>query len=177
MSTMPPPPNSPPPGYQPYLAAPQQQQFAGWGSRVGGHLINGLVGTVFAIPAIIALVAGPKETEVCTVNGDVGLCEVPTGATWGMIIGLGLVGLVAFGILYSRMIAKSGQAWGHKAVGVRIIDANTGGNISAGKAFFRYLFGHWIDGVVCYLGYLWPLWDKNKQTFADKIFSTYSVKV
>ncbi len=30
---------------------------------------------------------------------------------------------------------------------------------------------------MCYLGYLWPLWDKKKQTFADKIFGTYSIKV
>ena len=174
MSTMPPPPNSMPPGYQPYLAAPQHD-FAGWGSRVGGHILNGLVTTLFLIPALIALLAGPKETEVCTVNGDVGLCEVPTGATWGMIIGLGLLGVVAFGVLYSRAIAKNGQFVGHKAVGVRIVDATTGGNIGAGKAFFRYFIGHWIDGF-CYVGYLWPLWDKNKQTFADKIFGTYSVK-
>lgn len=175
MSTMPPPPSSIPPGYQAYQAA-AQPQFAGWGSRVGGHIINGLVGAVFSIPAIIALFAGPKETEVCTVNGDIGLCEVPTGTTWALIIGLGILGLVAFGVLYSRMIAKTGQAWGHKAVGVRIVDATTGGNIGAGKAFFRYLFGHWVDGLVCYLGYLWPLWDKEKQTWADKIFGTHSVK-
>jgi uncharacterized RDD family membrane protein YckC len=75
------------------------------------------------------------------------------------------------------MIAKTGQAWGHKAVGVRIVDANTGGNIGAWKAFFRYTVGHWLDGVVCYLGYLWPLWDSKKQTFADKVFGTYSIKL
>lgn len=165
-----------PPGYQPYLAAAPQHDFAGWGSRVGGHILNWLVGLIFAVPAIIALVAGPKTTEVCTVNGDVGLCEVPTGATWGMIFGLGLIGLIAFGVLYGRAIAKSGQFVGHKAVGVRIVDASTGGNISAWKAVFRFFIGHWIDGI-CYIGYLWPLWDKNKQTLADKIFSTYSIKV
>lgn len=60
---------------------------------------------------------------------------------------------------------------------MRIVDATTGRNISAGKAFFRFLVGHWLDGVVCYLGFLWPLWDAKKQTFADKAFSTYSVKV
>ena len=61
--------------------------------------------------------------------------------------------------------------------GTLFLDARTGGNISAGKAFFRFLIGHWIDGLVCYLGYLWPLWDKQKQTFADKIFGTFSIKV
>ena len=30
---------------------------------------------------------------------------------------------------------------------------------------------HIVDGFF-YLGYLWPLWDPKRQTFADKICST-----
>ena len=26
--------------------------------------------------------------------------------------------------------------------------------------------------MVCYLGWLWPLWDRRNQTFADKIMNT-----
>jgi uncharacterized RDD family membrane protein YckC len=36
-------------------------------------------------------------------------------------------------------------------------------------------FVHIIDGIPCYLGYLWPLWDAKKQTFADKIMGTVVV--
>jgi uncharacterized RDD family membrane protein YckC len=164
-----------PPGYQGY-AQQARPQFATWGARVGGHLLNGLVLAVFFAPAIVSFFVVPKTTEVCTVNGEVGLCELPTGAGWAVIIGLAVLGLVAFFVLYSRLISRTGQAWGHKVVGVRIVDARTGGNIGAGKAFGRLLFGHWVDGFLCDLGYLWPLWDAQKQTFADKIFSTYSVR-
>lgn len=151
--------------------------MASWGSRVGGHIVNGLVAVLFELPAIIAFFVVPKEITNCTIDGEPALCELPTGAGWGTIAILGVVGIVAYFVMYSRMVAAGGQAWGHKAVGVRIVDAATGGNIGAGKAFFRFTVGHWIDSFVCYLGYLWPLWDAKKQTFSDKIFSTYSIKV
>ena len=31
---------------------------------------------------------------------------------------------------------------------------------------------HYVDQFVCYLGYLWPLWDDKRQTLADKIMGT-----
>ena len=154
----------------------QTPQFASWGSRVGGHIINSLVAALFELPALIAFFTVPTEVRVCTVNGEVGLCKYPTGAGWAIIAVLGIVGFVAFAVLYSKKVASTGQAWGHKAVGVRIVDATTGGNIGAGKAFFRYLIGSWVNSFICALGYLWPLWDAKKQTFGDKMFTTYSVK-
>lgn len=180
MPPPPPPPNfggTPPPGYQPYQQVQQAPPFASWGTRVGGHIINGLVYALFELPAIISFFVVPKKIEVCTINDELRLCEVPTGAGWAIIAALAIAGLVAFAVMYSRMVSTTGQAWGHKAVGVRIVDATTGGNISAGKAFFRYLVGNWVNGFFCALGYLWPLWDAKKQTFGDKMFGTYSIKV
>ena len=164
-----------PPGYQPYQQA-NSPQFASWGTRVGGHLLNGLIGLLFGLPALVSFFVVPTEVKACTVNDEPGLCELPTAAGWAIVAVLAVVGVVAFLVMYARMVAATGQAWGHKAVGVRIVDSATGGNISAGKAVLRFLFGHWLDGLVCYLGYLWPLWDKQRQTFADKIFSTFSVR-
>ena len=39
----------------------------------------------------------------------------------------------------------------------------------------RYLLNI-VNAIPCYLGYLWPLWDSKRQTFADKIMSTYVIK-
>ena len=41
------------------------------------------------------------------------------------------------------------------------------------NAFIRDLV-HILDGMA-YVGYLWPLWDEKKQTFADKIMRTIVV--
>ena len=51
----------------------------------------------------------------------------------------------------------------------------TGPPIGAGLAFVRYLLNI-VNALPCYLGYLWPLWDSHRQTFADKIMSTYVIK-
>ncbi len=43
--------------------------------------------------------------------------------------------------------------------------------IGAGRAIGRY-FAHIIDGLICFVGFLFPLWDPKRQTLADKIMST-----
>jgi hypothetical protein len=41
-------------------------------------------------------------------------------------------------------------------------------------AFVRQIC-HILDALPCYLGFLWPLWDRKCQTFADKIMHTLVV--
>jgi hypothetical protein len=43
-------------------------------------------------------------------------------------------------------------------------------------SFLRAL-SHILDSLACYIGWLWPLWDGKKQTFADKVCSTVVVQV
>jgi uncharacterized RDD family membrane protein YckC len=33
-----------------------------------------------------------------------------------------------------------------------------------------------VSGAVIFIGYLWAFWDKNKQTWHDKVANTYVVK-
>ena len=33
-----------------------------------------------------------------------------------------------------------------------------------------------LYGLPCYLGYFWPLWDPEKQTFSDKVMNTIAVQ-
>ena len=46
--------------------------------------------------------------------------------------------------------------------------------MGAGLCFVRQL-AHIVDSLVCYLGWLWPLWDSRRQTLADKIMATVVV--
>jgi hypothetical protein len=34
---------------------------------------------------------------------------------------------------------------------------------------------HYVDQLICYIGYLFPLWDDKRQTIADKLMSTVCV--
>lgn len=154
-----------------YQAAPA---YASFGARLGALLIDSLIGALFAIPAIIALNAVPTTIEECTIDGDPRLCEVPTGAGWAIIIGLGVLFGLAYLIWFAKMVGK-GQSIGMKATNIRVADAQSGEAIGTGRAVGWY-FAHIISGMICYLGYLWMLWDSKKQTWHDKIVGTVVVK-
>lgn len=175
---VPPPPynpgNVPPPGYQQYQQYQAAPEYASFGGRLGALLIDGLIGGVFSAPAIIALLAGPKAYRNCTVNGQEGVCNLPTGASIGLAIGLGVVFGLAYLIIFCRMVGK-GQSWGMKVVSIRVADAESGQSIGTGRAF-GWQIAHVVSGFICYLGYLWMLWDKRKQTWHDKIVGTVVVK-
>ena len=51
---------------------------------------------------------------------------------------------------------------------------DTGEPIGGGMAFARDIC-HILDSLACYIGWLFPLWDARRQTFADKIISTVVV--
>jgi uncharacterized RDD family membrane protein YckC len=164
-----------PPGYQPYAAQGPSMNLASWGARLGGYILNGLSSMLFALPAMISFFAGPREYQECEIDGETELCKLPTSTGWAIFAVLAGVGLIAFFVMYCRAVGKTGQFWGHRGAGVRIVDATTGAPIGAGRAFGRYI-AHILDAAPCYLGFLWPLWDKKKQTFADKIVGTVSIR-
>ena len=61
----------------------------------------------------------------------------------------------------------TGQTLGKKALNIRVYDLKQGGSIGYGRAFLR-LIGRNVSFIVIFLGYLWMLWDKEKQTWHDK---------
>jgi uncharacterized RDD family membrane protein YckC len=87
----------------------------------------------------------------------------------GVIVGLGLL------LWLKYQEGTTGQTLGKKAVGIKTIKEETGEFLGFGMAFARYLL-HIIDGLPCYIGYLWPIWDEKKQTFADKIVGSIVVR-
>jgi len=86
-----------------------------------------------------------------------------------------LIGLAA-GIAYTVYFlgSGSGQTPGMRLLAIRVIDARTQGRVDYGTAFIRYLVAIG-SSLVCYLGYLWMLWDPEKQTWQDKVAGTYVV--
>lgn len=196
----PPGPGAPPPGYSStyggygtYGAAPASfGEYAGFWSRFGAKVIDGVILGAASLaafaPAGIAVAAGPRRFTECSVD-DTGaitigeeinaICEVPTGGTIAAAVLLGLVALVPLiwlYVYYFRREGRTGFTWGRKAVGIRVVDANTAGPIGGGRAFGRYLFASVISSNICLLGYLWALWDPRKQTWHDKVASSVVVK-
>jgi uncharacterized RDD family membrane protein YckC len=86
----------------------------------------------------------------------------------GVGYGLG----IALGIIYYTYLegGPTGQTLGKRAMGIRVVDFDTGGPIGYRRAFIRYV-GRIVSAVVLYIGYLWMLWDQEKQTWHDKFAS------
>lgn len=79
--------------------------------------------------------------------------------------------LLAFGVwnLVFRQ-GRTGRSIGKSVLGIKLVKESTGDVAGAGLTFGRQVC-HIVDS--CFLlGYLWPLWDDKRQTFADKICST-----
>ncbi|NMH98514.1 RDD family protein [Pseudonocardia sp. K10HN5] len=149
------------PGYPaplPGYPAPPRGAFASWGARVGSALIDGLIPT--AIAAIL--------TIPISMSGDLGVTLIGS-----LLLFLAVLGFTIWNSGYRQ--GTTGQSVGKKIVGTRLVTAATGQPVGFGLAIGRQL-AHILDGLPFYLGYLWPLWDERRQTFADKVCNTLVVR-
>ena len=70
--------------------------------------------------------------------------------------------------------STSGQTVGKKLLNIRVVDFDTGGPIGYGRAAIRYV-GRILSAIPCLLGYFWMLWDKERQTWHDKLSTSVVV--
>ncbi len=169
----------PPPGYQAYNPAPLGGlRRAGFGSRLGAwlldYLLYGLLGAALAAPGIVLLFSAFSD---CVTVADELVCPPgePSGGNVALGIALIFAALVAVFVLYVRALGKTGQTWGRKLAGIKVVGDMTGQPIGVGKAIGRQLFASFISGQVLYLGFLWMLWDDNNQTWHDKVVGSIVV--
>ena len=94
-------------------------------------------------------------------------------AIFGRDAGNGLGTLVALAY-YTYFEGSSGQTPGKKVLGIRVIDFGGGGSIGYGRALIRSV-GKFVSAIVLLLGFLWMLWDKEKQTWHDKFANSVVV--
>jgi hypothetical protein len=57
---------------------------------------------------------------------------------------------------------------------IRLVSEETGQPIGMLMAFVRDIC-HILDSLICYVGWLFPLWDAKRQTLADKIVKSVVV--
>jgi len=83
--------------------------------------------------------------------------------------------LFSFGY-YTYFHGGTGQTPGDAALGIRVVDIDSGEVIGYGRAFGRTLVSI-VSALALLLGYLWMLWDPRKQTWHDKAVSSLPVHV
>ena len=164
----PPPPAYPAPGGygpQPYTTADTPgtymgRQLANWLQRVGAYLIDYLIA---AIPPILVLIfAGAFTSTNSSASAE---------ASGGLVFLAYLATFIIWVYNRSILMGRTGQSWGKKALNLRLVRMVDGQPLGGLMCFVRDIT-HVLDAIPCMLGYLWPLWDARRQTFADKIINT-----
>jgi len=130
------------------------RELVGFGPRLGAYLIDGLVLFIFQLLFSLAAVGSSD----------------PDAATGVQCLSMLIVAAYYIGFWTSR-----GQTPGKMAMGIKIVKAD-GSPVTFGTALVRYI-GYWISALVLLLGFLWVLWDADKQAWHDKIAGTYVVRV
>ncbi|HEY3466783.1 MAG TPA: RDD family protein [Amycolatopsis sp.] len=134
------------------------RNYANWGQRALGWLVD------FGPAVLIYLV----------------LAIVGVATHWNFIFSLlsfvALVGWIVW-CVFNRWIQQgnTGQSMGKRVAKIKLIREDNGQPVGAGMAFLRDL-AHFVDNVLCYVGWLWPLWDDKSQTLSDKIVGTVVVQ-
>jgi uncharacterized RDD family membrane protein YckC len=160
----------PPYGQQGYGAT---AGYANWFKRVGAYLIDQIATSIAGLPLWIGYGMLVASTETTTnADGTVSTTmDDPSGTSLVLIL-LGVITSLAFFVWNSCIRqGRTGYSIGKSALGIKLVGERTGQPIGAGLSFVRQL-AHIVDSLPCNLGYLWPLWDRKRQTFADKIMNT-----
>ena len=135
----------PPPGYGP--PAGGSGTLAEWPQRALGYLID--LAPILILDFVSFILPGALRLLVS-------------------FVGLG------WAIFLAVQLGQTGATPGMRVVGLRAISKTTGQPIGAGMGVLRAL-AHIVDSIICLIGWLFPLWDKDKQTIADKIVGTVVV--
>jgi uncharacterized RDD family membrane protein YckC len=133
------------------FAPPAPPPYADWINRVGAAIIDGVA------PAVLIIIGAVSQT-----------------AAVYFILLLAALAIQAYNRWH--LGGTTGQSWGKKALHLKLISEETGEPIGMAMAFVRDIC-HIVDSVICYIGYLFPLWDAKRQTLADKIIKTVVITV
>jgi uncharacterized RDD family membrane protein YckC len=175
-----PPPPPPAGGFAPPPPIPvdgrlPKSAYTSWFTRVLAFLIDYvpiLLITGVGAAILIAASGGPQCMSDSSEFGVSDTCTqtIPAGAVIVSVIADLLA--LAFAIWnYGYRQGTTGSSLGKSVMNFKVVSERTGQPIGFGMSLVRQL-AHLLDGILCYIGYLFPLWDAKRQTFADKIMST-----
>ena len=125
-----------------------KQAYTPWATRVVAFLVDWApIWLIVFVPLIGLLIAGDMEC-IDSIYG--------TGGS------------------YCYRQGRTGQSVGKSVMKFKVVSEKTWQPIGFWLSFVRQL-AHYVDQLICYVGYLWPLWDDKRQTLADKIMGTVCV--
>lgn len=144
-------------------------QPAGFGIRLAAMLIDNLIFSIALAPILMLFFEPVRLTDeqirtILQTQGILGLLN-PSEVLFQQ--GLTLLATI---FLWVRFAGTPGKRW----LGLRVVDAQTGNNLTPVQSLLRYL-GYFISSLPMGLGFFWVLFDARKQAWHDKIAGTLVV--
>jgi uncharacterized RDD family membrane protein YckC len=152
----------PPPLFSGVVPGPH---LAGYGTRLGGYLLDDLILLVTSIVVLIPFGGAFHETTI-TVGKSTGHFTHIGPHGFGIVLQAAVI--LLYGTLFIG--SRRGQTPGMMIVGIRCVSAGAGTSLGHGKAFLRALV-EFVLGVLVIpwvIDMLFPLWDRRNQTIHDK---------
>ncbi len=136
---------------------------------------------IFIVEGIgYAILMGTQETACITDTSGYNMgqfCASGASTIGQLSVGLAGVLALAYGIWnWGYRQGTTGSSIGKSIMKFKVVSEKTGQPIGFGMSIVRQL-AHIIDGAICYIGYLFPLWDAKRQTIADKIMTTICLPI
>lgn len=140
-------------------------QYARWSRRVVAFLLDNaiLAGLMF-----VAVGPGLAPSMLPGLDNDGSLGLAVGDLRWSESAWM-LGAVIAMTVLQ----AYTGATPGKRAVGIVVVNRDSGRPVGLVTTVLRWL-AHFLDAILC-IGYLRPLWDKERRTFADSLLSTVVV--
>lgn len=141
---------------------PAHPPYASWGRRVLGYLLDAAI-----VSAVTFLAVGPGGTPALlpgfSTSSGVDRTVVVTDSGW----------LVATALALALLQAYAGWTPGKRTVGIVVVRDETGRPAGLVTTVLRWL-AHVLDAIL-FIGFLRPLWNAQRKTFADSLLRTVVV--
>ena len=137
----------------------ERYEYAGFWVRLAATIIDTIILLLVLTP--IGLLISPESYNFIDTQETVWWYEISYQFIWA-----------AIAIFFWMKFAGTP---GKRLLKLKVLDAQTGNNITLSQAIIRYI-GYFPATFVFCLGLFWVIWDKKKQGWHDKMASTVVVK-
>jgi uncharacterized RDD family membrane protein YckC len=172
----PPPPSGavapPPPG--PVIRTLPTEAYTPWLTRVLAFIIDAIPYAVVVGIGTVIMIATQQTSCVTDITQyDVNQYCASQPSMIGQLVQwlAHLAGLAYLLWNYGYRQGTTGSSLGKSVMKVKVVSEVTGQPLGFGLSIVRQL-AHFVDAIICYIGFLFPLWDAKRQTLADKIMTT-----
>jgi RDD family len=156
-----------------------KESYTPWLTRVLAWIID-YIPYAILVGIGAGIEAATQETACVTDSSEYNLGEFcATGNSTLGVAALSISILLGLAYLiwnYGYRQGTTGSSIGKSIMKFKVVSEKTGQPIGFGLSIVRQI-AHFVDAIICNIGYLFPLWDAKRQTLADKIMTTVCLPI